>query len=57
MLSVNADPLVLPLSDLVAAVYQYLNLAFLLDATGVYVVVRGSLPIRGLTGTGNGRGW
>jgi hypothetical protein len=40
MLPVNADPLILPLSDLVAAVYEYLNLAFLLDATGVYFAVR-----------------
>ena len=40
MLPVNPDPLILPLSDLVAAVYQYLNLAFLLDATGVYFAVR-----------------
>lgn len=40
MLSVNADPLVVPLNDLVTAVYEYLNLAFLLDATGVYLVVK-----------------
>ena len=40
MLPVNADPLVLALTDLVAAVYEYLNLAFLLDATGVYLVVK-----------------
>jgi len=40
MLSVNADPLVLSLSDVVGAVYEYLNLAFLLDATGVYLVVK-----------------
>ena len=40
MLPVNADLLVLSLTDLVAAVYEYLNLAFLLDATGVYLVVK-----------------
>jgi DNA mismatch repair ATPase MutS len=40
MLSVNADPLVVPFSDLVAAVYEYLNLAFLLDATGVYLAIK-----------------
>jgi hypothetical protein len=40
MLPVNADPVILPLSDLVAAVYEYLNLAFLLDATGVYFAIR-----------------
>jgi hypothetical protein len=40
MLPINADPLIQPLSDLVAAVYEYLNLAFLLDATGVYVAIR-----------------
>jgi hypothetical protein len=40
MLTVNTDPLILQLSDLVAAVYEYLNLAFLLDATGVYFAVR-----------------
>jgi hypothetical protein len=40
MLPINTDPLILQLSDFVAAVYEYLNLAFLLDATGVYVAVR-----------------
>jgi len=40
MLPVDANPLILPLSDLVAAMYEYLNLAFLLDATGVYFAVR-----------------
>ena len=40
MLTVNTDPLILQLSDLVAAVYEYLNLAFLLDATGVYFAAR-----------------
>jgi hypothetical protein len=35
MLPLHADPLILTLSDVVAAVYEYLNLAFLLDATGV----------------------
>jgi hypothetical protein len=39
MLPVNPDPLILPLSELVNAVYEYLNLAFLLDATGVYLAV------------------
>ena len=32
------DPLILRLSDFVAAVYEYLNLAFLFDATGVFAV-------------------
>jgi hypothetical protein len=40
MLPVNPDPLILPFIDLVNAVYEYLNLAFLLDATGVYFAVR-----------------
>lgn len=40
MLPVNADPLLVPVSDLVAALYEYLNLAFLLDATGIYFAVR-----------------
>jgi hypothetical protein len=40
MVSVNQDPFVQALSDLSAAVYEYLNLAFLLDATGVYFAVR-----------------
>ena len=40
MLAINPDPLVVAFSDFVAAVYEYLNLAFLLDATGVYFGVR-----------------
>jgi hypothetical protein len=36
MLSVNEDPLTVVFSDFVAAVYEYLNLFLLLDATGVY---------------------
>ena len=40
MLSVNPHPAATLLSDFIAAVYQYLNLAFLLDATGVYFAVR-----------------
>ena len=36
MLSVDADPLAAAFNDIVAAVYEYLNLAFLLDASGVY---------------------
>jgi hypothetical protein len=40
MLSVKADPLLLSLSDLAAAVYEYLNLGFLLDGTGVYLAAR-----------------
>jgi hypothetical protein len=40
ILPVNADPLLVPVSDLVAALYEYLNLAFLLDATGIYLAVR-----------------
>jgi hypothetical protein len=40
ILGFDADPMIRPLSDLAAAVYEYLNLAFLLDATGVYFAVR-----------------
>ena len=40
MLSANADPLLYSLSDLVAAVYEYLNLALLLDGAGVYFAAR-----------------
>jgi hypothetical protein len=40
MLAIDADPLVIAFSDFVAAVYEYLNLAFLLDATGVYFGAR-----------------
>jgi hypothetical protein len=40
MLSIDAHPLAVLASDVVAAAYEYLNLAFLLDATGVYVAVR-----------------
>jgi hypothetical protein len=40
MLSVNGDPLAVIFSDFLAAVYEYLNLFFLLDATGVYFAVR-----------------
>jgi len=40
MLGINSSPLLQPLSDVVAAVYEYLNLAFLLDATGVYVALK-----------------
>lgn len=36
MLSVSASPLALTLGDLVNAVYEYLNLALLLDANGVF---------------------
>ena len=36
MLSISPDPLIVLVSDVVAAVYEYLNLVFLLDATGVY---------------------
>jgi hypothetical protein len=39
MLPVDADPVLVLVSDIVAAVYEYLNLAFLLDATGVYLVL------------------
>jgi hypothetical protein len=37
MLAFNSSWLALALSDVVEIVYQYLNLAFVLDATGVYV--------------------
>lgn len=40
MLSVNPDPLAVAFSDFVAAVYEYLNLSFLLDATGVYFAAK-----------------
>jgi hypothetical protein len=40
LLSVNPHPAATLLSDFIAAVYEYLNLAFLLDATGVYFAVR-----------------
>ena len=35
-LALNPDPFAVTFSDFVAAVYEYLNLAFMLDATGVY---------------------
>ena len=37
MLSFNSNGLALALADLVEIVYEYLNIAFLLDATGVHV--------------------
>ena len=40
MLAINPDPLAGVVSDFVSAAYEYLNLAFLLDATGVYFGVR-----------------
>ena len=40
MLAINPDPLIVLVSDVVSSVYEYLNLAFLLDATGVYFAVR-----------------
>jgi DNA mismatch repair ATPase MutS len=40
MLAINPDPLVVLISDFVLAVYEYLNLVFLLDATGVYFAGR-----------------
>jgi MutS domain V len=40
MLSAGAGPLATLVSDFVAAVYEYLNLAFLLDAAGVYFAAR-----------------
>jgi hypothetical protein len=36
LLALNPDPFAVTFSDFVAAVYEYLNLAFMLDATGVY---------------------
>jgi hypothetical protein len=36
MLSVSPNPLAIVASDVVSAIYEYLNLALLLDATGVY---------------------
>lgn len=40
MLSTGAGPLAVALSDVVGAVYEYLNLALLLDGTGVYFGLR-----------------
>lgn len=40
LLPVDVDPFLLLLSDAVGAVYEYLNLAFLLDANGVYFGAR-----------------
>lgn len=40
MLSAGSGPLAVALSDFVAAVYEYLNLALLLDGTGVYFGMR-----------------
>jgi hypothetical protein len=40
MLSADADVLMRSVSDVVAAVYEYLNLALLLDATGVFFAVK-----------------
>jgi hypothetical protein len=40
MLSINPHPVALLFSDLVGAIYEYLNLAFLLDSTGVYFAAR-----------------
>ena len=40
MLSTGSGPLAIALSDLVAAVYEYLNLALLLDGTGLYFGLR-----------------
>ena len=36
LLAQNPDPFAVTFSDFVAAFYEYLNLAFMLDATGVY---------------------
>jgi hypothetical protein len=40
MLSVSPNPLAVAVSDFVSAVYEYLNLLFLLDANGVYFGAR-----------------
>ena len=40
MLPMGAGPLAVMVSDVVSAVYEYLNLAFLLDANGVYFGAR-----------------
>lgn len=40
MLTINPDPLVVVVHDFVTAVYEYINLFFLLDATGVYFATR-----------------
>ncbi len=39
MLSVSAQPMALLLTEVVNVVYEYLNLVFLLDATGAYLAV------------------
>jgi hypothetical protein len=40
MLSVNPDPLAVGVNDVVSVLYEYLNLAFLLDASGAYFGIR-----------------
>ncbi len=40
MLPMGAGPLAIMTNDILTAVYEYLNLAFLFDGTGVYVGVR-----------------
>ena len=40
MLSFNSNGLALAVADLVEIVYEYLNIAFLLDATGVHVALQ-----------------
>jgi hypothetical protein len=40
MLSVNPNPIAAVVNDVVNVLYEYLNLAFLLDATGVYFGTR-----------------
>ena len=47
MLSVSAQPLAVLLTEVVNVVYEYLNLAFLLDATGAYLAVTDLATRRG----------
>jgi hypothetical protein len=48
MLAINPHPVALAFSELVGAIYEYLNLAFLLDSTGVYFAAR-DLSVHGVS--------
>ena len=57
MLSVSTQPVAIALfSDLVRAVYEYLNLALVLDGTGVYLGVRDLAARRTRAGSRRGGG-
>ena len=57
MLTINPDPLLVVVHDFVTAVYEYINLFFLLDATGVYFAARDLVALRGLARSCNGGRW